>query len=142
MTSQLSDGDEQLMRDLAEVLQDTGAAFGWPRIDVELEFARLVYDSRLNAELVLRSQPGDLYRTVFFEASSAAVQLERNADALVGQVIPAAGGDLSVIASGGEVFQIRTDDLGCFAIEDVPAEPFRLRWRTPTVDIVTDWIRL
>ncbi|MEU4423103.1 hypothetical protein AB0F81_20960 [Actinoplanes sp. NPDC024001] len=145
-----SDDDERLLRDLASALggvtavQDRIAALGegafaWYGVDEELEFAGLVHDSLLDGELVVR---GELHRTVMFACSSVTVQVERSAGLVVGQVVPAVEGDICVLLAGGECSWIRTDELGCFSLPAVPPEAFRLRWRSATADVITDWIRL
>ncbi|MBG0564655.1 hypothetical protein [Actinoplanes aureus] len=150
MASRPSDDDERLLRELGSALRGGAAvqerittigegAFAWYGVDDELEFASLIHDSLLNEELTVR---GELHRTVMFACSSVTVQVERSAGLVVGQVVPAVEGDICVLLAGGDSSWIRTDELGCFSLPEVPAEAFRLRWRTATADVVTDWIRL
>ncbi|WP_328470610.1 hypothetical protein OHA21_05000 [Actinoplanes sp. NBC_00393] len=150
MVSRPWDDDELLLRDLASALRGAAAgqeriatlgegAFAWYGVDEELEFATLIHDSLLDEELTVR---GELHRTVMFACSSVTVQVERNAGLVVGQVVPAQEGEIGVLLAGGDATWLQTDELGCFSMPAVPPEAFRLRWRSPTADVVTDWIRL
>jgi hypothetical protein len=43
----------------------------------------------------------------------------------------------------GMITNIPVDDLGCFAVDPIPASPFRLRFRSEDgVDVVTGWVTL
>ena len=149
MVSRPSD-DELLLRDLASALHGAAAgqdriatlgegAFAWYGVDEELEFAGLVHDSLFEDALTVR---GELHRTVMFACSSVTVQVERSAGLVVGQVVPAQEGDIGIMLAGGEATWLRTDELGCFSLPAVPPEAFKLRWRSATADVLTDWIRL
>ena len=153
MTSRPWDDDERLFRDLTVALRSAGSlqekvqqigegAFAWYGVDTDMEFASLIYDSLLAAEPVVRGDPAGPHRTVVFESSSVSVQLETSGDTVVGQVVPAEEGEICVVAAGGDVTRTSTDDLGCFCLTKLPQEPVRLRWRTATANVLTDWIVL
>lgn len=152
MTSRRWDDDDQLLHDLGEALRAPGTltdrirrlgteAYAWRGIDEELEFAGLVFDSALEATAGVRAAPLSTPRSVRFESGAVCVHLERAGDLLVGQVVPAGPGTLSMITAGGTTTTVEVDELGCFTIDGPPAEPVRLTWRTPTTGLITDWIR-
>jgi len=153
MASPHWDDDDVLLRDLADALttvrraasrvrQIGEDAFTWHGIDEELELATLAYDSLLDSELLVRGATDEPCRTVLFESSSASVQVEKTADLLVGQVVPAECGDVSIISAAGDVTSVRADDLGCFCLETPPERPIRLRWQAAEANLITDWITL
>lgn len=152
MTSQAFHDDDQLLHELADALraadpltaalQRAGeAAFSWRTIDAELEVAGLVYDSELAAGAPVRGPTTENYRTVLFEGRSVALQLERNGDEIVGQVVPPGPGQLTVEGTHGHSAAVDVDELGCFYLEDLPAEPIRLRWDSDAAHLVTAWMR-
>ena len=145
--------DDELLRELAAALQATEVltgrirqlgegAFAWHGVDQELELASLVYDSSLDPTPAVRADATEAFRTILFDTSAVSIELERLGDLLVGQVIPPEPGTISLVGASGTVTETEVDDLGRFSLETVPAEPVRFTWRTPTVSLVTDWVRL
>ncbi|RZU54506.1 hypothetical protein EV385_6457 [Krasilnikovia cinnamomea] len=153
MASQAWNDDELLLQDLAAALrtaqpltpalQRAGeAAFAWRTIDEELELASLVFDSVLEPELAaVRGPDVENYRTVLFEGRSVSVQVERSGDVVVGQVMPPQPGKLSVEGANGHMASVDVDELGCFSLDELPAEPIRLRWEADATRLVTGWMR-
>jgi hypothetical protein len=140
MLAELAEALESVAGGAARMRAAGEAAYTWHRVDEELEFASLAYDSLLDPDVVVRG--AQMHRTVLFEGASGSVELQRSGDTLVGQVIPPENGEISLVAASGQVTDAEVDELGCFHLEGVPAEPVKFRWRTATASLVTDWIRL
>ncbi|MDI6104929.1 hypothetical protein QLQ12_40720 [Actinoplanes sp. NEAU-A12] len=151
MTMQSWD-DDAMLREMASALREAGhltgrvraagdAAWTWRGIDEELELAALTYDSLLRAGPELRSESAG-GRTVRFTGPSAEVHLEREADAVVGQLVPPRPGRLTVEGARGHHAEAEIDEVGCLSFTPPDGEPVRLRVRAGTVDLVTDWIRI
>ncbi|GAB1692033.1 hypothetical protein [Krasilnikovia sp. M28-CT-15] len=153
MASQAWNDDELLLQDLATALRTAQpltpalrrageAAYAWRTIDEELELASLVFDSVLEAEpAMVRGPDVENYRTVLFEGRSVSVQVERSGDVVVGQVMPPQPGKLSVEGANGHTASVDVDELGCFSLDELPAEPIRLRWEADAARLVTGWMR-
>jgi hypothetical protein len=153
MTARQWDDDERLLGDLAaatapsavlagRVRQLGHGAFAWHGVDAELELASLVYDSSMDPTLVVRGDPAEAPRTVLFETAAVSVQVEKVGGGLVGQVVPAERGTVTLVTAGGEVADADVDELGRFSLAALPSEPVRLRWRTSAASLVTEWVRL
>jgi hypothetical protein len=145
--------DEQLLAALGEArkarqevpswLVETGKnAFAWHNVDADL--AQLTYDShsgRRAPAAVLRSETASI-RALTFTSARLSVELEVTEGSVMGQVIPSRAGILEIHTTAG----IRTtgvDEIGCFAVNPVPATPFRLRYRAADgADVLTGWIVL
>jgi hypothetical protein len=91
---------------------------------------------------MVRGDTAEAQRTVLFEAAAVSVQVEKVGEVLVGQVVPGERGTIALVTAGGEVTEAEVDELGRFSLPALPAEPVRLRWRTPGTSLVTDWVRL
>jgi hypothetical protein len=154
---QVLDGcdDEQLLADLRESMRarqampetfvDMGkSAYAWHNIDAEL--AQLTYDSsreRDRDQLAgVRSETASI-RALTFTSGHLSLELEVTENSLVGQVIPPRTGTLETQTGAGAITSTPIDEIGCFAIEPIPASPFRLRCRTADgADVLTGWITL
>ncbi len=146
-------GDEEAtLRELASALREVDhlservrnagdAVWTWRGIDEELELAALTYDSLLRAGPALRSG-ADGSRTVRFTGPSAEIQLEREGDLVVGQLVPPQPGRLTVEGARGHRAESEIDEVGCLSFTPPDGEPVRLRVRAGTVDLLTDWIRI
>jgi hypothetical protein len=144
--------DEELLAALGEALRareavpgwfvETGKnAYAWHNIDAEL--AQLTYDSSRDqdAVAVVRSEAASI-RALTFTSARLSIELEVAEGSLVGQIIPPRAGTLEVHTTAG-VTSSPVDEIGCFAVDPIPANPFRLRCRTQDgADVLTGWITL
>ena len=147
--------DEQLLAALRESVRtrqavpetfvDMGkSAYTWHNIDAEL--AQLTYDSsreRDRDQLAgVRSETASI-RALTFTSAHLSLELEVTETALLGQVIPPRAGTLETQTGAGTITSTPVDEIGCFAVEPIPASPFRLRCRTADgADVLTGWITL
>jgi len=117
-------------------------SFAWHNIDAEL--AELTYDSlRDVAEPVgVRTEAASI-RALTFTSARLTIEIEVTQDALVGQIVPAQAAVVKVrFRSGGET-DISADDIGCFTIQPIPIEQFRLECRTADgIQALTGWVAL
>jgi len=144
--------DEQLMAALGEAMRarqavpdwfaETGkSAYAWHNIDAEL--AQLTYDSSRDTELaaVTRSENASI-RALTFASPHLRLELEVSGNGLLGQVIPPRAGTLETHTRAG-VTTSHVDEIGCFAVNPIPDNPFRLRCRMADgADVLTGWITL
>jgi len=145
--------DEQLLAALGEAVKERQAvpswfvemgknAYAWHNIDAEL--AQLTYDSRdERRELAaVRSETASV-RSLTFTSAHLTVELEVAGNSLLGQLIPPRDGTLEVHTKAGVITTTEVDEIGCFAVDPLPATPFRLRCRTAEgTDVLTGWILL
>jgi hypothetical protein len=155
--------DDDLLAALGEALRareevpewfvETGKnAYAWHNIDAEL--AQLTYDSASEREsdrdqdrdrdlvAAVRSETASI-RALTFTSPHLSLELEVTEDALLGQVVPPRAGTLEVQTMAGTIATTPVDEIGCFAVEPIPASPFRLRCRTGhDTDVLTGWITL
>jgi hypothetical protein len=147
--------DEQLLAALRESTRarqavpetfvDMGkSAYAWHNIDAEL--AQLTYDSsreRDRDQLAgVRSETASI-RALTFTSAHLSLELEVTETSLLGQVIPPRAGTLETQTRAGATTTVPIDEIGCFAIEPIPAGPFRLCCRREDgSDVMTNWITL
>jgi len=149
--------DDDLLAALGEALKareavpewfvETGKnAYAWHNIDAEL--AQLTYDSDSDQDrdrdlvAAVRSETASI-RALTFTSPHLSLELEVTEDALLGQVVPPRAGTLEVQTPAGTIATTQVDEIGCFAVEPIPASPFRLRCRTgDDTDVLTGWITL
>ena len=147
--------DEQLLAALGEALRAAEsvparvvalgeAAYDWRTIDAEL--ATLTYDSAVDPapdEPALVRADVAAVRALRFQAPATAIVLEVTDDALVGQILPPAAADVSLMSSVGRSVDIEADDLGYFVFRPVPRGSFRLRCRARHgPELLTSWFQL
>ena len=144
--------DEHLLAALGEAMRareavpswfaETGkSAYAWHNIDAEL--AQLTYDSSHDTvgAAVTRAEAASI-RSLTFTSPHLSLELEVTGSSLLGQVIPPRAGTLEAHTRAG-VTTSAVDEIGCFAVDPIPASPFRLRYRTPDgTDVLTGWITL
>jgi hypothetical protein len=144
--------DEELLAALGEALKarqavpawfvETGkSAYAWHNIDAEL--AQLTYDSSHDTlgAAVTRSENASI-RSLTFTSPRSSIELEVTGNSLVGQVIPPRAGTLETHTKAG-VTTTPVDEIGCFAVDPIPASPFRLRYRAMDgTDVLTGWVTL
>jgi hypothetical protein len=145
--------DEELLAELREAMAERAAvppafvaaarsAYAWHHIDAEL--ARLIYDSRQDADLsaTLRSEAASI-RALTFASARFSIEVEVTDDALLGQLIPPQPGTVEIQTLAGEATDGEIDEVGCFSIEPKPEDQFRLRFRTDgQPDVLTGWLTL
>jgi len=147
--------DDQLLAALGEVLRASE-----PPPDWSLDLARSSYDLRLSdADLAMLTSDSALAtarsamrsaaapRLTVFDADglSVEIQIERGARAgsweLIGQLTPAAPARIQVRRQGTNSDWADADDLGRFAVSDLPAGPLSLTCtRGGLRPVVTQWI--
>ena len=144
--------DEQLLAALREAMKARQAvpswfvematnAYAWHNVDAEL--AQLTYDSEtdLARAAATRSEAASI-RALTFTSPHLTLELEVAESSLIGQVIPPRAGTVETHTTGG-VTTSPVDEIGCFAVEPIPASPFRLRFRTTDgIDVLTSCITL
>jgi hypothetical protein len=150
MTTPERDEDDRLLDELQAALRQAGeatptmvaagqAAFSWRTVDAEL--AALTHDS-LRDELVGVRGATSPTRTLVFSGAQVSVELELTDDSLAGQLIPPGPGEVTVWRPGGEFASAAADELGCFDVDRPRSGLIRLRCRTSSGDLVTDWFRV
>ncbi|MGH3912132.1 MAG: hypothetical protein ACRDTC_01770 [Pseudonocardiaceae bacterium] len=151
MTTPLPIDDDQLLKELGEALRRAGpitdddlvqatGAFTWRTVDEEL--AALVFDSSIHERAQVRGETVTGGRTLIFEGDTVSVEVDATPDVLLGRVVPPGRADISLITCHGTADETTTDDMGSFVLPTAPSGPMRLRCRTTTTRLVTDWIRL
>jgi len=114
--------------------------YTWHNIDAEL--AQLTYDSSRELAAGLRSETASI-RALTFTSARITLEIEVTENSLLGQVVPARAGTLETQTRAGAITSTPVDEIGCFAVEPIPASPFRLRCRTADgTDVLTGWITL
>jgi hypothetical protein len=152
--------DEQLLAALRESVRAREAvpeefvataksAYAWHNIDAEL--AELTYDSSRPPDqdavasmrsASLRSESASI-RALTFTSAHLSLELEVTEGSLLGQIIPPQPGTVEAQTRAGATTSTPVDEIGCFAVDPVPASPFRLRCRTADgADVLTGWITL
>jgi hypothetical protein len=143
--------DDQLLAALGDAVRERQAvpdafvelgkgAYAWHHIDAEL--AQLIYDSRTDRIAAVRSETASV-RALTFASAHLSMELEVTEDCLLGQVIPPRAGTLEAQTGAGASTTTTVDEIGCFAVDPIPASPFRLRFRAADgTDVLTGWVTL
>ena len=147
--------DEQLLAALRESMRARQAvpdefvemgksAYTWHTIDAEL--AQLTYDSGREQDrdvaAGVRSETASI-RALTFTSARLSMELEVTESSLLGQIIPPRAGTIETQTRAGATMTAPVDEIGCFAVDPIPASPFRLRYRTEGgTDVLTGWITL
>lgn len=150
MTTQSWDDDDRLLDELRTAIRQAGsptptmtaagqAAFSWRTIDAEL--AALTHDSLRDEREAVRAAAAPT-RNLIFTGKVLSVELEQTPTSLIGQLIPPTSGEVTLVAPSGEVAGASADELGCFDVERPRSGLVRLRCRTPSGVMLTDWFRL
>jgi hypothetical protein len=145
--------DEELLAALRQALRTRQAvppefveaaknAFAWHNIDAEL--AQLTYDSSVDREYEPSTREEEAsIRALTFTSAHLTIEVEVTRDALVGQVIPAQAGTITIQPRDGAERTLPVDEIGCFSIDPVPSGPFRLHGRAASgIDVLTGWVTL
>lgn len=142
------DDDDTLLAEMRGAMRSAGpieestlaaakAAFTWRTVDAEL--AALSYDSRRDADALVRSGEDDA-PTLVYEAATLSVELQLLEGVVLGQLVPAGPGEVTLLSAQGELAHTATDDLGCFSLDVPERGPVRLRCTTGATSLLTDWI--
>lgn len=145
--------DEEILAALREAVSDrqevpadfvtaAKSAFAWHNIDAEL--AQLTYDSMrdLAEPAGVRTESASI-RALTFTSARLTIELEVAQDSLVGQVVPAQAAQIQVHSRSGGEAEVTADEIGCFSIRPIPAQPFRLRCQAVDgIETLTGWITL
>jgi hypothetical protein len=116
------------------------SAFLWRTIDAEL--AALSRDSLVHESVLVRSR-GVGPRSLVFEGRQLSLELEETEAGLVGQLWPPTSGEVALLSPNvEELAHAAIDELGCFWFESSAVGPVRLRCRTASIELLTDWFRL
>ncbi len=114
--------------------------YAWHRIDAEL--AQLTYDSGTVRIAAVRSETASV-RALSFASAHLSMELEVTEDCLLGWVIPSRAGTLEAQTGAGASTETTVDEIGCFAVDPIPASPFRLRFRAADgTEVLTGWVTL
>jgi hypothetical protein len=142
--------DDRLLDELSAALRQAGsptpmmtaagrAAFSWGSVDGEL--AALTHDS-VHDDLTAVRGPSAPSRTLVFTGAQESVEVERTETSLTGQLIPPTSGEVALWGPDGELAAASADERGCFAFERPPSGLVRLRCRTSSGVLLTDWFRI
>ncbi len=117
-------------------------AYAWHNIDAEL--AQLTYDSKQDQveAAATRAETASI-RALTFTSAHLSLELEVTESSLLGQIIPPRTGSLEIHTRAGDITRTEVDEIGCFAVDPIPDNPFRLRCRTADgTDVMTGWITI
>lgn len=82
-------------------------------------------------------------RALTFTSAHLTIEVEVARGALLGQIIPAQPGVITVQPQDGTEEEFPADEIGCFLIRPIPVGPFRLHCRAAVgPDAQTGWITL
>lgn len=145
------DSDEQLAADLATAMRAERevparfiaagkAAFVWRTVDAEL--SALTFDSAREDPLLAGTRAERAaVRTLTFAASALTIDLELTPDALLGQLLPAQSGELTLSVRDGSTRTVPVDELGWFSVRPRPSATFRLTFKPVGQQaVITEWI--
>jgi hypothetical protein len=124
-----------------ELVEAAKNAYTWHTIDAEL--AELTFDSSRESEAAAstRSESASI-RALTFTSARLSIEVEVTGNSLIGQVMPPQEGTMEAQTRDGATTTAPVDEIGCFFVEPVPPGPFRLRYRTHGMDVVTGWLTL
>ena len=143
--------NEELLAAVGDALRSAGAvprsvtvvgqaAWSWRTIDAEL--ASLVFDSYLEDAAAVRGEEGSGARLLIFEGGDGtSVEFEVGENSLVGQLLPAVSGRVSLLHPDGAKIETQTDQVGGFVLP-LPNGPFRLLCQTEETTFTTEWLSL
>jgi hypothetical protein len=120
-----------------QVLEAAKGAFALRTLDDEL--ADLLFDSLLDDDLV--GVRGGITRQLTFGVGDVTIDLDVEADELVGQVSPAATVGLAV-ETPDDAVMVEVDDRGRFFATRPTTGPFRLRLSLDDRQLTTEWVTL
>jgi hypothetical protein len=77
-----------------------------------------------------------------FKADSLTIDIAIDDDQLVGQLVPATAGEVTMMTLDGVAGEAAADEMGCFILSPPPPGPTRFRCRIDGREVFTDWLRL
>lgn len=114
--------------------------FTWRSIDDDLLAVELLGETPQDwAQVATRGE--ETPHTLTFSADLKSVEIEILRDELIGQFSPPVSGVVEVEREGTVVARVEVDQHGFFAVAPRPTGIVRLRCRTATTRLVTDWFR-
>ncbi len=142
--------DDELMAMLAAAQQEVAevsdrsraaarAAFAWRTIDEEL--MELTFDSRIHDEVLVRGAPEGA-TVVGFQGAELSLELERDDDQLMGQVVPAVKCRVTLVTRAGDGLTVHADESGFFIFPFTGEGPCRLRVQVGDRVESTTWLDL
>lgn len=145
--------DDELLQELGAALQElpvdesvirsAEAAFTWRTVDADLEFLGLVAGSGLTAGTLVRGSGPGAPRTLVFRGERLSVEAEIDEDGMVGQLIPAQPGQVTLVTADGPQATTEADELGCFAFPPpVSGGALRLACRLDGGHYSTEWVTI
>lgn len=151
MTMSDWDSDELLAEELATAMRSERevparfvaagkAAFAWRTVDAEL--SELTFDSAREDPMLAgtRAERASV-RTLTFAASALTIDLELTPDALLGQLVPAQPGELTLSVRDGSTRTVPVDELGWFTVRPRPSATFRLTFQPIGQQaVITQWV--
>jgi hypothetical protein len=150
MTASGWDQDDDLLEELRAAVHQAGsptpgmiaagqAALSWATVDAEL--AALTHDSLLEEAVGVRGASSGT-RELIFEGTEMSVELEQDPDCLIGQLVPPAPGEVTLLRPDGELARTDVDEFGRFRFDRPVTGLVRLRCATSSGVLLTDWMRL
>jgi hypothetical protein len=142
-------GDDRWLEELQQALREPAAvprdvvesayqAYAWRTVDAEL--AELTSDSLTDGHALAgaRADARSGPRELTFTSTTLTIELQI-AVSVLGQVVPAQTGQVELLLQDGSTAVYDVDDIGRFAIDPAPEQPFRLRV-TAGATAATGWI--
>jgi hypothetical protein len=141
--------DDQWLEELQKALEEQAAVprgvvdsayqvYAWRTLDAEL--AELTSDSFADDHAMAGARSDVRYgpRELTFTSTALTIELQVAASVL-GQVVPPRAGQVEILLQDGSAEVHDVDEVGRFAIEPTPVQPFRLRV-TAGATVATGWI--
>jgi hypothetical protein len=143
--------DDLMMFELKQALRETEAvtersravahaAFAWRSFDAEL--MTLVYDSSVADEVLVRGSEVAGTRSLSFEGAGISLEVEVDDGNLLGQVVPACAGRVTLIPMHGRPHTVATDAMGFFSFTGVGSGPVRFSVELQGPNHATGWLTL
>jgi len=144
--------DEELLRELGAALAEqpadgpviaaAQAALSWQAIDAELELLYLETGLRQPAGVrgTASGERAGQPETLTFTGGRLSVQIQVDAGGVVGQLIPAEPGQVTLVTADGGRETAATDEVGGFTFGRPRPGPLRLECRVGDDRFATEWV--
>jgi hypothetical protein len=130
------DDDEELLRDVADVLRadpmeqriaEAGRAIGaWYVADADRVLAALLFDSYLDGAAAVRGPASGAPRHLVFALGDLRVEIELGDTGIEGQLIPPEPAQVWLLDATGPIAETTADEVGCFTFPARRRGPFRI----------------